>query len=94
MPQSAAGRAARTFPRKTGQRKTKVEFADKLSSYTTLTAAEIETLFPTKSDRDELMELVKIVHSDADEKTKQAQLAENIGKISGAVLKIAKTVIA
>jgi Trp operon repressor len=73
--------------------KTKVVFADKLSSHTKLTADEIKTLFPTKSDRDELMELIKIVHSDADDKAKQAQLAENIGKVGGAIIKIAKTVI-
>jgi hypothetical protein len=73
--------------------KTKVQFADQLSSLTKWTADEVKELFPTKSDRDELMELIKIVHSDADEKVKQAQLTENIGKISGAVLKIAKTAI-
>ncbi|NLX26399.1 MAG: hypothetical protein GXY61_10645 [Lentisphaerae bacterium] len=73
--------------------KTKVQFADELSSYTTLTADQIKELFPTKSDLDELMELITIVNSDADEKTKQAQLAENIGKVGGAVIKLVKTVI-
>lgn len=73
--------------------KTKVQFADQLSSLTQWRADEIKELFPTKSDRDELMELIKIVNSNADEKTKQAQLVENIGKISGAVLKISRKVI-
>lgn len=73
--------------------KTTAEFADKLSSYTTLTAAEIATLFSAKSDREELMELITIVQSDADDKAKQAKLVESIGKISGAIIKIAKKVI-
>lgn len=73
--------------------KAKAEFADQLSSYTKLTADEVKELFPKPSDRKELMELIKIVHSDADVKEQQAQLTENIGKISGAIIKIAKTVI-
>jgi hypothetical protein len=72
---------------------TKVQFADQLSSLTKWTADEVKELFPTKSDRDELMELIKIVNSDTDEKAKQAQFAENIGKISGAIIKITKTMI-
>ncbi len=70
--------------------KTKKEFADKLSSYTTLTAEEIQQLFPKKSDREELMELVKIVNSDADDKEKKTKLVGNISKVSGAVITIGK----
>ena len=70
--------------------KTKKQFADELSSYTTLTSNEIQNLFPTKSDREELMELIKIVNSDASDKEKKAKLIEKIGKISGAVIKIGK----
>lgn len=68
---------------------TKKEFADELSSYTTLTADEIQALFPKKSDRKELVELLSIVKLSADENTKKAKVIENIGKFSGAVLKIA-----
>ena len=69
---------------------TKKEFADKLSSYTTLTAEEVQQLFPKKSDREELMELLKIVNSDADDKVKKTRLVENISKVSGAVITIGK----
>jgi len=69
---------------------TKAEFGDQLSSYTSLTADEIKVLFPKKSDREELVELLRIVNSDADDKTKKAELAEKIGKVGGAVIKIAK----
>jgi len=69
---------------------TKKEFADKLSRYTTLTAEEIQQLFPKKSDREELMELLKIVNSDANDKVKKTRLVENISKVSGAVITIGK----
>ena len=69
---------------------TKEEFGDKLSSYTSLTSKEIEDLFPVKSDREELLELIKIVSSSADENTKKAELVGKIGKVSGAVIKIGK----
>jgi hypothetical protein len=69
---------------------TKEEFGDKLSSYTSLTSKELEDLFPVKSDREELLELIKIVNSSADENAKKAELVGKIGKVSGAVLKIGK----
>lgn len=73
--------------------KTKAEFAEQLSSYTTLTADEIKLLFPKSSDRKELIELIQIVHSDTETKEKQAKLVANIGKVSGAVIKLAKKII-
>lgn len=79
---SAVGEIART--------KTKAQFADKLSSYTSLTSDEIASIFPRKSDREELVELIKIVSSDADDKAKKAELIAKIGKVSGAVVKISK----
>ncbi len=69
---------------------TKEAFGDKLSSYTSLTSKEVEDLFPERSDRDELLELIKVVNSSADETTKKAELVGKIGKVSGAVLKIGK----
>jgi len=72
---------------------TKGEFGEQLSSYTTLTSAETQALFPTKTDRDELLELIKIVTSSADENTKRAELAAKIGKVGGAVMKIIKKVV-
>lgn len=67
---------------------TKEDFAEQLSSYTTLTADEIKTLFPTKSDREEMVELIRIVKSSADDNTKKAELIEKISNVSGAVLKL------
>ena len=70
--------------------KTKKEFADELSSYTSLTAQELVDLFPTKTDREELLELFSIVNSDAEEKERKAELVTKIGVVSGAVMKIVK----
>jgi hypothetical protein len=71
-------------------KKTKSEFADELSSYTQLTKEEISALFPKKSDREELLALVEIVNSATDENEKKAKIAEKIGKVSGAVVKLVK----
>lgn len=79
---SAIGKLAST--------KTKKEFADELSSHTTLTSEEVQNLFPKKSDREELLELIKIVNSDASDKEKKAKLIEKIEKVSGAVIKMGK----
>ena len=69
---------------------TKARFAEELSSHTSLTSDEIKELFPIKSDRQELLELIKIVNSDAADKEKRAQIAEKIGKVGGAVIKVVK----
>ena len=52
--------------------KTKKDFANELSNFTILTAEETKTLFPLKGDREELLELMKIVNSDASDKEKKA----------------------
>lgn len=71
-------------------KKTKSEFSDELSSYTQLTKKEIGVLFPKKSDREELLILLEIVDSASDENEKKAKIAEKIGKVSGAVIKLVK----
>ena len=69
---------------------TKADFAEKLSSYTMLTSREIEDLFPQKSDREELVELIQIVNSSADENGKKAELVQKIGSVSSVVIKLTK----
>jgi len=69
---------------------TKAKFAEELSSYTSLTSEEVKELFPKKTDREELIELLKIVNSAADENVKKAELVEKISKVSGAVIRLAK----
>lgn len=69
---------------------TTAAFADQLSRYTRFTADEINAFFPAKSDREELVELLKIVNSDTDDNTKKVELIVKIDKVGGAVIKIAK----
>lgn len=78
-----------------GQRaskKTKKDFADELSSNTIFTAKEVEEFFPKKTDREELVTLIKIVNSNSNEKEKKAELVAQIGKVSGAVMRVVKKV--
>jgi hypothetical protein len=70
--------------------KTEAEFGDQLSSYTTLTSKEIQTLFPKKTDRDELLNLLRIVNAATADNIKQQELITRISEISGAVLKLVK----
>lgn len=78
---------------KIASKKTKKEFAEQLSSYTSLTQSEVATLFPKASDREALVELMKIVNSDADDKAKQAKLIANIQKYAGAVIGMGKKLL-
>ena len=71
---------------------TKQEFADALSRHTSLTAREVQELFPKKADQEELLELLKIVSSAANDNEKKARLIERIGDVAGAVIKITKKV--
>jgi hypothetical protein len=85
--------AKRSAIGKLASAKTKTQFSDELSSHTSLTSKEIKELFPTKSDREEILELIKIVNSDAGDKRKKAELIAKIGKVGGAVLKITKKIV-
>lgn len=70
--------------------KTKAEFSDRLSSLTSLTADEVSVLFPSRSDRDELVELLGIVEKSTSDNESKAQLIERIDEVSGAVVKVAR----
>jgi hypothetical protein len=69
---------------------TKEKFAPLMAQLTSLTQAEAATLFPTPSDRDEIVALLEIVSSSATDNNKKAALITKIGQVSGAVLKLAK----
>lgn len=70
--------------------RTKKQFADELSRHTTLTATEVKTLFPKKSDRESLMNLIEIINSDTDENQKIADITKKVGNVSGIALKLMK----
>lgn len=71
-------------------KKTKVTFAEELAKHTTLTTEQIVDLFPLKADRDELIELLKVVNSASDDNTKKAKIIANAAGFGGALLKVAK----
>ncbi len=71
-------------------KKTKSQFSDELSRYTQLTKDEVNDLFPKKTDRDQLIALLKIVDSASKENEKKALISENIHELSGTVIKLAK----
>lgn len=82
--------AKRSAIGKLASAKTKKVFGEKLSSLTTLTSEEVAVLFPTKADREELVELLRIVNASTADNVKKAKLTKRISKVSGAVIKIAK----
>jgi hypothetical protein len=47
-------------------------------------------LYPTKVDREELLDLIRIVDADADDMEKRTELTAKVGGISRAVLAITK----
>jgi hypothetical protein len=67
---------------------TREEFSDELARHIRLTKEEIDALFPSQSDREELATLVGVVLSAADENERKARLIGNIGKVAGAVTKL------
>ena len=71
---------------------TRQEFANALAKHTSLTAKEVGDLFPKKADQEELLALLEIVSSSANDNEKKARLIENIGDVAGAVIKITKKV--
>jgi len=74
-------------------KKTKAEFAEELSKYTQLTADEIKELFPNKSDRKGLIELLKIIDSAADENEMKSEIVSKISLVGNIIVKLTKRFI-
>ncbi|HEX9895404.1 MAG TPA: hypothetical protein VGA78_15855 [Gemmatimonadales bacterium] len=72
---------------------TNAELAGQLATVTTLSAAEIERLLPTKADKKALAELIDIVNDAASQNDKVAKLRGRFGDLGGVVLKLLKTVV-
>jgi hypothetical protein len=69
---------------------TGAEFAAALAKHSSLTADQIKKLFPTENDRAELLSLLEIVNDATSENEKKARIAQKIGQVGGAILKITK----
>jgi hypothetical protein len=73
---------------------TSAQFDRELAGLTSLTAEEVDRLCPTPADRAELLQLLRIVRSSADDNTKKAALVDQIASVSGVILRIAARVAA
>lgn len=67
---------------------TRAQFASELSRFLRLSTAEIEALFPTEADREELARLAGIVLSAGTVNQQRAALIDAIPGVAGAVLKL------
>lgn len=67
---------------------TNKELDSKISSLTRLKDAELAKLFPTKPDKEKLLQLLQIVQGATTENVKRKQLIDNISTVADTVLKL------
>jgi len=72
---------------------TNESLALEIAALTTLTAAEVARLLPTKRDKKQLQELIEIVNSGASQNRKIASLRSNLTELGGVMLKVLKRVV-
>jgi hypothetical protein len=72
---------------------TNKELAGTLAGLTTLSAAQVERMLPTKADKLALGELIAIVSDATNQNEKVAQLRKRFADLGGVVIKLLKTVI-
>ena len=75
---------------KRAQMQTDEEYAGAISRLTRLKDEDVEKLFPEKSEKDKLMELLAIVNSKTSQNEKVAKLKENGEKFGGILIKVLK----
>lgn len=75
------------------QQQTDEEYKSVISSLTRLTDEEIDKLFPEKSDKDKLMELLTLVNAETTANQKIIKLKENAEKFSAVMLKLIKVLV-
>ena len=73
--------------KETAQR-TNAELASEISSLATLKDSQINRLFPTKPDKEKLLELLEIVNAATTENQKITRLKKNIESLAGTVVKL------
>ena len=67
---------------------TRTQFASELSRFLRLSTSEIDALFPTEADREELARLASIVLNAGTVNQQRAALVSAIPNVAGAVLKL------
>jgi len=66
---------------------TNKKYASEISSLTHLKSQEIEKLFPTRADKDKLLELLSIVDAATSDNQKIAKLRTSFNSLAGTILK-------
>ena len=74
-------------------KKTDEKYASEISSLTRLTDEEIKKVFPTRPDKDRLMELLAIVTDSTNENQKINELKKNIEDLAPTVIKFIKLLV-
>lgn len=64
------------------------QLTGRISSLVRLKDSEIESLFPTKPDKQKLVELMKIVRASTQLNTRRRALIQNIDQLAGTVVKL------
>lgn len=82
----------KSIARRTGK-KTDEDLAAKILDLRAPTEEEIKSFFPTKTDREAVTELLKIVKSAEDRNTKITRIMENSEKFVGVMTKLVGKVI-
>ena len=72
----------------TAAKETDRQLAGEISSLTTMTDSEINELFPTHRDKQQLAKLMEIVNTAGSQNLKIKRIVDNIEDVADAVLKI------
>lgn len=67
---------------------TDIQLESKISSLTHMNDEDISVLFPEKSDKEKLVQLMKIVCASASENEKKVRLVNNIEELAGTAVKL------
>tara|TARA_R110002073_G_scaffold87651_1_gene208121 strand:- start:3793 stop:4044 length:252 start_codon:yes stop_codon:yes gene_type:complete len=67
---------------------TNEKFSAEISKLTTLKMSDVQRLFPTKVDKENLLALMKIVQSSASRNKKAAALQNNLQNLASSVIKL------
>ena len=69
-------------------RETNAKFSAEIARLTSLTSSDVKRLFPTKIDKERLVELMTIVRAATARNERAAQLEKNIQTLSSSVVRL------
>ena len=72
---------------------TNAAFAAEIARLTSLSSKDVEKFFPTKTDKERLVELLTIVNSSAARNEKAAKVRSNISNLAETVVRLVEAVV-